>query len=59
MESTHILLDEVQAAIIGHEGSNFLSVLDKLDTCALTNGRVRLLGLNTTAQKYNNSSEWE
>lgn len=44
-----VLVDEVEAAIVGHEGSNLLSVLDQLNTSALTNGRVRLLGLDTAA----------
>ena len=49
VEQTHILLDEVQTSIIGHEGCNLLAILDKLHSCALSDGRVGLLGLNTTA----------
>ncbi|EKF28001.1 hypothetical protein MOQ_008264, partial [Trypanosoma cruzi marinkellei] len=49
-ESRHqnlvILLDEVQAAVIGHEGNDLLVVFDQLHTNALTNGRVRLLRTN-------------
>ena len=48
-EQTHVLLNEVQTSIIGHEGSNLLAILDKLHSCALPDGRVGLLGLNTTA----------
>ena len=46
---THVFLDEVQATVVGHEGSNLLSVLNQLNTSALSNSRVRLLGLNATA----------
>uniref|UniRef100_A0A4W5LNA3 Uncharacterized protein n=1 Tax=Hucho hucho TaxID=62062 RepID=A0A4W5LNA3_9TELE len=42
-----VFVDVVQATIAGHEGSDLLAVLDELDTRALANGRVRLLGLNT------------
>ncbi len=48
-EQTHILLNEVQTSIIGHKGCNLLAILDKLYSCALSDGRVGLLGLNTTA----------
>ena len=41
-----VLLHKVKATIIGHEGSNLLSVLNQLHTSALTNSGVRLLGLN-------------
>lgn len=48
-EQTHVLLNEVQTSIIGHEGCNLLAILDKLHSCALSDGRIGLLGLNTTA----------
>ncbi len=42
-----VLINIVQATISWDESSNLLSVLDQLNTNALTNGRVGLLGLNT------------
>ena len=45
-EWTYVLLDEVQATVTGDEASDLLTVLDELDTDALTDGRVRLLSLN-------------
>lgn len=47
--ATHVLLDEVQATVHRHESCDLLAVLDQLHTGALTNSRVGLLGLNTTA----------
>jgi len=46
MQWTYVLLDEVQATVTGDEASDLLTVLDELDTDALTDGRVRLLSLN-------------
>lgn len=37
----------------GHEGSDFLSVLDKLYTYTFTNGRVWLLSLDADFLEYN------
>lgn len=42
-------LDVVQATIVGHESRDLLTVLDELDSDAFSDGRVRLLGLDTTA----------
>jgi hypothetical protein len=46
-----VLFNESQTTIVGDESCDLFSVLDKLDTNALTDGRVRLLSLNTTVNK--------
>lgn len=48
-----VLIDEVQATVVGHEGGDLLTVLDELNTAALTDSGVRLLGLNTELLNYN------
>ena len=52
-----VLVHKVQATIARHERSDLLSVLDQLDTHALTNGRVGLLGLHSpnTSQSITNA----
>ena len=52
-ENFVILLDKVEAAVLGHECRDLLAVLDQLDTDALSDGRVRLLGLDADlSEKY-------
>ena len=49
-----VLFNESQTTIVGYESCDLLAVLDELDTNALTDGRVRLLSLNTTVNKLLN-----
>jgi len=42
-----VLVDKVQTTIVGHEGGDLFAVLDQLDANAFSDGRVRLLGLDS------------
>ena len=44
----NVIINKVQATITRNESCNLLTVLDQLNTDALTKGRVRLLSFDTT-----------
>lgn len=51
-----VFFNVVQATIPRYESGDLLAVLDKLDSHALTNGRVRLFGFNTTGREARKTS---
>ena len=51
-----VFINVVQTTIARNEGGDLLTVLDELNTDALTNSRVRLLSFNTTTHHNTNSN---
>ena len=51
-ENLVVILNEGEATVTGDESGDLLSVLDELNTDALADSRVRLLGLNTELLKH-------
>lgn len=52
-----VFFNVVQATVTRYESGDLLAVLDQLDSHALTDGRVRLFGFNTTAREKQKNME--
>lgn len=50
-KTTNVLINEIQATVSWHEAGDLLSVFDQLNTDTLSDGRVGLFGLKTTANR--------
>lgn len=47
----YVFFDVVQATVVGHESGDLLPVLDQLNSGALSDGGVGLLGFNAAASR--------